>query len=407
MFLKINKSRNMMVSLVSFIVVVYPLIFGYRSIFPLITFGEVIALPIAFIAVILKKGKIINEGAIICVIAYVVIRVSVSSFGFENYADSFGTGMRLALLYCFIIVLKPYFDEKQGKKYIEIVGILVSVYAIIQIIAARFDVYLTASLPLLTSIRDVDGEVLQKAMYGIRFRPTSILGEPAELGGYLALPLAINLFDDKREKGWIGKSIFFSIAIALTMSSTGIVLLLLEWAIYVFKSKNVRNQHFIVLTLVVGGGVVFFASGLWKYFIDRTFGSYGGQGIKGILLNTHFRDIAGVYAENTGLFEVLFGNGMAEPPGFLPGIFRLYYYFGLFGITLFIYMLFNIYNKNNNSMQKLLMIVWLVMNLGGAYILGSFALPFFMFLSSSGDANMADYVVGTERSQYKRVLSSV
>lgn len=382
MVLKINSMcQNQLDSWVTFLVVIYPLIFGYRSIFPLITFGEVLALITMLYIIVLSKGRIINEKAMICTIVVVVARVSLSFVENVSIADSFGTGMRLAMLYCFILVLKPYFNMKKGKKYIEVVGIIVAIYAFAQIIAAKFGIYLTASLPFLNSIRDVDGEVLQKAMYGIAFRPTSILGEPSELGGYLALPLALNLFDDNRDKGWLKKSVFFSIAIVLTMSSTGIFLFLLEWAIFVFKSKNIKNKNLLVIALIVGGGTVFFASGMWRLFIERTFLSHGGEGLKGILSNTHYKDIAGVYAENNGIFKMLFGNGMSEPPGFLPGVFRLHYYFGIIGIVVFMVWLFDLYRKGNR-MQRSLMIVWIMMNVGGAYILGSFALPYILFLGA-------------------------
>lgn len=379
-----NSSQSKLESWTSFLVVIYPLIFGYTSIFPLITFGEVIVLITMIYIVALSKGRIINEQALICTVVLVVVRVSASFFENVNLADSLGTGARLAMLYCFIVILKPYFNMRKGKKYLEVVGLIVAVYAFMQIIAARFGIYLTAYLPFLNSIRDVNGEVLQKAMYGIAFRPTSILGEPAELGGYLALPLAINLFDDLRNKGWLKKSIFFSIAIVLTMSSTGIALFLLEWTIFVFKGKNIRNKDVLVATLIIGGCTAFFVSGMWKFFVKRTFESYGGEGIKGILLNTHYKDIAGIYAEKNGIINILFGNGMSEPSGFLPGVFRLYYYFGIVGIVIFIIWLFDLYKKGSD-MQRYLMLVWLIMNVGGAYILGSFALPYTLFLDAKDD----------------------
>lgn len=391
--LKINRDcQNKLENWVSFLVVIYPLIFGYRSIFPLITFGEVIALITMFYITVLSEGRIANERGMICTIVVIVIRTSLSFIDNVSIADSFGTGMRLAMLYCFIIIFKPYFNMKKGKKYLGMVATIVAIYAFVQIIAAKFGVYLTASLPLLNSIRDVDGEVLQKAMYGVSYRPTSILGEPAELGGYLALPLAINLFDEKRERGWLKRSIFFSIAIVLTKSSTGIFLFLVEWGIFIFKSKNFRNKHFLELILVMGGGMTFFSSGMWTLFVDRTFKSNGGKGIGGILSNTHFKDIAGVYAGNSGLWKVFWGNGMSEPQGFLPGIFRIYYYLGLVGIVMFTYLLFEIYIKGSN-MQKNLMIVWVMMNFGGAYILGAFALMYFIFISSEDYNYKADFVM--------------
>lgn len=75
---------------------------------------------------------------------------------------------------------------------------------------------------------------------------------------------------------------------------------------------------------------------------------------------------------------------MSESSGFLPGVFRLYYYFGIVGTVVFIIWLFDLYRKGSD-MQRYLMLVWLIMNVGGAYILGSFALPYTLFLGVEDD----------------------
>lgn len=373
MSLRLNKGN--LGRIASFMIIIYPLIFRYESGLPYITLGEVILFILSFLIVYCESADIRLINNIFVFIVCIVVRVCISFFIDTVSIDLVGTGIRLAVLYCFIIILLPYFDMKKAKKYLDRVAVAVSLYEFLQIIAAHYNVYLTSSLPLLTSIRDVDGEVLLKAMYGIAFRPTSILGEPGELAAFLALPLSLNLLDDNRDKQWFIKSMFFSIALVATLSSTGIALLVIIWMLYFIKSKNTRTKCLVFIFFTIVGGYGFFRMGVWDYFVDRTF---GGNGLSGIMSNTHYKDMYYLFNNNTNLLLWMIGHGTADPDGFLPGLFRLYYYMGIIGVMAYGAIILTAFKKGGNF-QKELILVWIALNLGGAYMLGSFALPYTLF----------------------------
>lgn len=386
--------RESLIKIVSFFVVIYPIIFRYYSFIPYLTLGELVGCMLLICCFLMDKGKVQIIIPIMAFASLVLIRAVLSLFGNNKFiTDSFGSGCRLVVLYIFIMVFLQYADYRVCRKYIDLVAILMVLYEIIQLVCAVKEVYPSTSLPFLMPIRNTDDEVLRKAVYGFRYRPCGLFGEPGELGGYLVLPLALNLYEEEKRKDWFVKAVIFTVGAIGSLSSTGIIMVLSIWALYVFKCHySVKTMMLIVIGCICGV-VIGFRFGVWSYLIDRTF---GGSGISGILSSTHFKDIGRIFNESFDFSEILFGVGFIEPNGFLAGIPRLLYWTGLLGLFIYLLLLVHIYNHSTPG-NRLLVTNWIILNIGGSYLLGAFALPYMYFMVAAVKYTGNSRIMGTEK----------
>ena len=369
--------RESFIKIVSCFVAIYPIIFRYYSFVPYLTLGELIGCILLICCLLMDKGRIKIIMPVMSFVVLVFIRAVISLLGNNEFiTDSFGTGCRLVVLYMFIMIFLQYADYKVCRKYIDLTAILIVLYEVIQLVCAVKGIYPSTSLPFLTPIRNTDDEVLRKALYGFRYRPCGLFGEPGELGGYLVLPLALNLYEEEKKKNWFIKSIIFTIGAIGSLSSTGLIMVLSIWLLYVLKYHYSEKTIMLIVIGCILGGVIGFRFGVWSYLSDRTF---GGSGISGLSSSTHFKDIGRIFNESFDISGMLFGVGFIEPNGFLAGIPRLLYWTGILGLLIYLLLLVHIYNHSRLS-NRLLVINWLVLNIGGSYLLGAFSLPYMYFM---------------------------
>ncbi len=369
---KINPEK-----IICFLVIVYPILFRYRVIIPYITLGEAVLVVMLMVEYASKK-KIyylncqgIRELALFEL--FIIINLFISILYRGASIDLIGSTMRLVLLYLLIILIIPIFDFNYAKHCLNVVATVVSIYGIIQVVFAHYGVYLTTSIPFLRPFVDENQNVLQWAMLGMRFRPLSVFNEPGEFGTYLALALYLNLFDIKYDNKSIFRSILLSITMIMTLSATGIAILIVEWFLFFIIERNTRRKYILLCICILGVIILGIKSDVIQFFIHRIF---GGQGIES---NTHFRDIHAVFDKRDITFpQYLFGMGVKDIAGFLPGVFRLLYYFGFIGAIIYVSFLFSSC-KGINLVKQGFMIMWVTLNVAAAYMFGCFTLPYILF----------------------------
>lgn len=378
--MNIQLSRVHITKVVSFFVVVYPIIFRYTTFIPQVMFGELIGFAMLIVCFLNGRGKLRIELSILLFAICFLARSIISIFeGGDQVSNAVGTGLRLTLLYVFIMCFLPYFDYKAAKKYIDLITVMIVCYEILQLVFARKNIFLTTSLPLLNPLRETDNEIAIKAMYGIRFRPCAVFGEPGELGAFLALPLALNLFGKEKDGNWIIKSAICTVGMIGTFSSTGIVMAIVIWTIFIVKYNTLAKSLLLIAVGGVGGGALMIKMGVWNYFIERTFGN---RGVLGIVSSTHFRDIPHVFEESRNFKNFFIGAGMVDPDGFLSGLPRLYFWLGIVGTIVFLCLMVYAF-RCGNSMQRSLIFVWIILNVAGSYLIGAFSLPYMIFMISN------------------------
>lgn len=89
--------------------------------------------------------------------------------------------------------------------------------------------------------------------------------------------------------------------------------------------------------------------------------------------------------QSTDLSLILFGRGMQTLTGeYLSGYMRLYYYFGIIGLLLFLITIFSGYLKHSNAI-KILIWLFIILNIGTEVALGPFLLLFASFIITNDE----------------------
>ncbi|MBQ8033191.1 MAG: hypothetical protein IJ266_04485, partial [Elusimicrobiaceae bacterium] len=247
----------------SLFVAVYVIFNRYASPIPYITLSEFILLLFWGMFIISHPKKIHIEWCLVPFCIYLLGYVIVPFTGFIPYVsdmtDLVGTAARLLFIYVSITILgKNLFNIEKGIKFIHWVAIILAVYACLQILAAKFGIYLTTYLPFLPVVggENIDTVIQNRTvLYGLAFRASSLLTEPAHLCTYLAAALGLELFSSSRKNRFMW-ALFFSSVSLLTLSSTGLVVTLLIWGLFFLQNPKVSIKKFSGGVLVASVGIL-------------------------------------------------------------------------------------------------------------------------------------------------------
>lgn len=225
-------------------------------------------------------------------------------------------------------------------------------------------------------------------------RPFAFFSEPSTFAFASSVYMCLEMFNCKLT---VRKSLYIflvMIASLLTKASTGVVLPVIVFLLFViielihYSQKSIKNMLILgagvgcllVLILVTSGGLTFFIS----HIFDFSSGSISiGPGASG--------RISGVYHLmenlcNNDLFSLLFGLGMLELDFFVGGIFRLLTYYGVSGLVI-IHLCLLVLFKNADRCGKALILVNWIYNLFAATYVGVFPLVFMPYIIQKAEEN--------------------
>lgn len=383
----------------TFILCSAPILSRYASPIPQATLTEffiLIALP-WLIIIRLKKGQSIcvwKEAGTFLLWCLIEILFALIGLKGEMLTDAVGSTLRLVIVYIAIYIIIPNeVDPYFSRKTVRFWSLVLSIYGLAQVVAVRFGIVLTTYLPFLSPFGgEKTTDIImydQVHRYNLVFRCRSLMSEPAMLCTYLVIGIFLELFiniKDTRFKRSRCYSVLYTITAFISRSSTGIMLCMAVWVIYYIYSTGKATRKTLYQNLVIGGAVaaigivVVTVSGIWEYFINRTF--QGTISVDGLMNSTRFRDLAAIFKNSDTIQGVLFGGGLVDIEQYLPGFPRLYYAFGLVGLGIAVLMLLKIY-KYGNKITKLLTVVYSVLNIGTEIIIGPFAMVYMVFLSKT------------------------
>lgn len=376
-------------SIFTVLVVVYPILNRYAAPIPFLTLSEFLLL-LVFCVSLFRSGIVNNKvmWAAIPFVCYLIIHILLDT---ENLvsgvkADAVGTALRLLFIYFMIAMLsKDLFLASLGEKVLLAVAIGVSIYGLLQVAFSFAGITLSTYLPLLPVMDGINADqlVMERMAYGTRFRCQSILNEPSHLCCFLILPLILCLFPSNRK----GKTVRYRAAILFTVvcfvsaSSTGILIASSVWILHFvgpvkWSGRRQLTRLFTGLIVATIAAFLFYATGLWDYFVIRTFGGTGD--LSGILSGTRFYALDEMFAASNSVYGVFFGTGLAKIAEFLPGFSRVYLNLGLIGLILIFWMLVKLFLSGDTT-NRIILSFFSVLNIGTEIILGSFAayyLPF-------------------------------
>lgn len=358
----------------------YPIINRYPTIIPQITVAETIFFCFFIYSLLRDKGKIKINGFILAWIIYIFFEaiIAIDSSQTEKSQDIIWTSLRLIYVYFILMSIVPkYFNFTYFSRSISIIGTCISIYAIIQFALYYVGIPISTYIPFVPcsmTKNEIDMQILLQKSYGIVFRPRSLLTEPAALCIYLVVALLLELYREENNKWKYPKTVLFTIVCFISRSSIGIIcviIILLVYALKIQKGKINRSRLLIIGISTIMIGVIAWRSGIWEYFLFRTF--QGDISLVGISANTRFQGLHQLSAYRDSVKVFLFGNGLAKTDEYLPGYARLFYGLGLVGTTIYILWMISLLWKNRHSIiKRKVTIYYLFLNIGSEILFGRF-----------------------------------
>lgn len=364
------------------LVALYPVLFRYESPISQLTLSEFFMIIFWGLAWVnnLKTRRIKICGEIIPLIIYLAFQVLIiitKDIGSLETVDAVGTTFRLAFLYLTIsTVIYQYVSVDVLQEKIHIVAIVLSVYGLLQTAFAMVGIYLSTYIPFLPIIgTNIDEEIYKKAQMGLTYRCSSFLTEPAALGTYLTLALALALFREKDNKIH-GKSVLYTVCLLVSRSSTAIIMVAFLWVIKYTSVRKINKKVMLNIALATCAAVpiaiaLLIKTGIWEFFINRTFSG-------GIIGNSR------LYALDTALEvfqspgKALFGNGLVTLSQYLPGFPRTLYCLGMVGLICFAWIYFRAYQKGTRF-SNIILLTFIILNVGTEIMLGNFSMIYMAF----------------------------
>lgn len=386
-----NESKKLN-NIITVLLLSFPVFARYFIVSDIVSIPEVLSFILLIYVLVLKNKNIKVDRTLLQFILFILTHTLVSLFFYpkEISIQILGTSMRFIYLLISLGVLAyNFFDIELGKKIIILITLILSAYAFIQYFYAKRGIILTTYLPGLNHIesagihKNTDDILLEQLNLGLEFRPRSLLNEPAHFATYIISSLTIVLFDNNETKySYFLIGLILSFACLLSKSSTAIIMMFIIWIIYIHISiAEGRNKVMIIIILLLLSILVIYSSisefKTIDYFITRTFGKT--RKLSGITNSSRFGTLSKSFDNFNSIFNVFFGKGNIKIETYLPGLFRLFYNFGLIGVLFY----FNFAIKSfigETKLQKCLIFVFLIMNIGTEIMFGYFMYLYIPFI---------------------------
>ena len=283
-------------------IVTLPFTFQYASPISVMSFGEFLLIPILFICMYDRlNGRKDTERFNYCGL-YVYFAVSALTslvamaspwFSFSEFSTMFARLIFYALVIYFVA---PRFSLNYGMNMMSVLALFFSIYLIMQWYSGH---YLEYHLPTCLNYDfifgpEADGIRTNLGVYYLHsFRASSLFLEPSYFTFFVGVPLAYQLLAQSEKT--FNRSILFAvvitIALALSASSSGLVVGAIAWALFFFRSikRNkmkrieIDSSHAIAAILLILLLVVLLSSPLASQLLQRT---SGGASIGPRVLNS-------------------------------------------------------------------------------------------------------------------------
>lgn len=375
--------------------IIFPILMTYETPIKGIAYGDLILLllyPFLFYKIISEKRKVKDIVYFPLVILFLYLLVYYLLLAFIDAKLFSETSIKFIhnLFYLFTLsfFVKSFYDIDIGYKVLKVVSIVATFFLFIQIMGVTiFHIYIPGTLPGVPVMRD-ELELFNETVMGSNMviRPRSIFNEPAEYATYTSLFLAVELFLSKKEHKSIRNywcEIIVTIGLVVSKSSTGIVCAFFLWCVYLMirikknHSKKELKKMMVLLVLGVICIVIFFKSSAFEYFINKTYSMNNewGYGVLG-----RFENYDKVFSlKDLTVSQIIFGNAMINTIYYIPGIPRIFLYFGIIGVL--IYSLIYLYIVvNSDSEQKVILLLMLFIAFAGDTIFGVSGMYFYPFI---------------------------
>ena len=357
----------------------------YSSPIPRISLPEFLLIVFVLLTLIFDFKKYRYESSILPFLLVLILNIAVVVWtkNSDTLTDDLGTSLRLIFYYLIMFFfLRDYFDYKFSFKLLIFISIFLSLYGLLQFAFSFKKIFLYNFIPFLPQISG--GSTYQSIIidngWGLQYRMPSLFREPAHFATYLLVPMCLLLFKEKKNVMNISLGLFFAAVSFATLSSLGIIAtagIVVSFIVILFIKKELLLWQRIAFVVALGIGlVVFFVAGGWDFFVSKTF----GEDEKFINILTDSRLNVLPLMRKSSVTEFFFGRGMAYIGIYMSSYVLSVYslgFLGLIGLSAHMAMIFN---KIKLTSSIVLLIVYLVINVGSEVAFGSLCLPFIAFL---------------------------
>ena len=377
--------KKKMESLFTFLVVLLPFLYQYKSPVSSISFGEFVLVPLAlFFLFIDFKGTIrylpfngmyTYFGIALLMTLFAAIQ---PHFSFSSFITVF---LRIIYYSILIYVAYQHFNIDYALKIAINLAILFSLYALLQFTVHRFSGIILPTVIFKAWVFEAEAGLRldYESYYRWTYRSSSLFLEPSYFAAFCSVGLSSSLFSLEENKNNFFKSLIISLGIVVSTSSAGLVILIINWFAYFykmyFKSKRRITYKALLITITfVGFAIYVFSSSLAETLLARTAtgGSFGQRVMRGFIISEHMnfqQKLIGVGINNLGDFVKY--NGIItkydEGPSMLnyaSSMIGTYICSGI--ITLLFYLRFYIkswFKKNNDVLSRVLILTLLFLSM--------------------------------------------
>lgn len=370
---KIDLNNSKLKNITTFAVCLSPVLCIYR-VLGVFMLGEVVLIMLLFANILasLNANRPISykQGAIFL---FAIAIFLISGLGYlVNGVETAVLPRLIRLLFCLFVAALIggyYFDYKSAKKYIIFFAIAATALIIFQKIyhdATGDFVYFLSRNNIYSSI--YNSSYFKNVETLSTYRPMSIFLEPSHYCQYILFALAIVLFKFKLSVKDILIAAFLSIGIFISTSSTGVILCLVLWAIYLFTivKDSIKNGSFNLKVFFIIALVIVATIAILSQFGDRFLFAiqriYNPNSSSSTVAWDSRLGTFSIFSESDRLTDLLFGRGYgvineSEWYASIP-----YYYSGtgMLGMFALIIFFISMYIFSNKFQRKLLIVFFVL-----------------------------------------------
>ena len=367
-----------MESLFTFLVVLLPFLYQYKSPVSSISFGEFVLAPITLFFFLSEfRGKI-RYSPFNGMYAYFGIALLMTLFaaGQTHFSITSFLSVLLRIIYYGILIYIAYkhFNVEFAIKIAINSAILFSIYAILQFTVHKFSGIILPTIINKAWVFEPEAGLRldYELYYQWTYRSSSLFLEPSYFAAFCSVGLSALLFVADENKSSFIKSLIVTLGLIVSTSSAGLVILIINWSGYFYKiylksKRMIRFRELIITLVFIVFAIYVFGSSMAETLIARTAtgGSFGQRVMRGVIISEYlspYQKLVGVGINNLGDFVRY--NGIVtrydEGPSMLnysSSLIGTYLCSGI--VTLLFYLRFYIkswLNKNNNEFSRLLIL---------------------------------------------------
>jgi hypothetical protein len=314
-----NKGKNIVDQLFSFLIALLPFTYQYASPIASVSFGELLLIPFMLFYLIkfISKGARFTKsynGYYIYILLSCIMTVFALVNPYFSLSDFSTVFVRMIYYSILVFVAIDNINIKTTLKTCMIFAVIFSVYAIIQFFVYKVTgTYLPTTLSAKWVFGPESGIRTDYAeYYKYLYRPSSLFLEPSYYAIFCGPGLVFSLLSNIKSKKNLFYGIIISLGLIVSASSAGLIIIIISWFSYLLRVVY-NNKRFSIKGLLLAGTLVVlallvFSSSISSVLLSRTEtgGSFNNRITRGLLL-----------LDNLNIYQHIFGVGISNLSNFV------------------------------------------------------------------------------------------